>query len=165
MMHDRIRAQSRCVHSTCATHASYDDFLLMDGSTPLLREEIRARQPIGALDAIEFGVQPQESWNLALRIPCGIGSALRTRYFANLLAWRKFRARSSAGADFLRRQENGPRLPCLLAEVLAGPKRCRRAWHWAATKSSRSPPLAFLSTADLRIPAVLQAKDFYSRTL
>src|SRR6202030_4150463 len=143
MMHDRIRAQSRCVHSTCATHASYDDFLLMDGSTPLLREEIRARQPIGALDAIEFGVQPQGSWNLALRIPCGIGSALQTRYFAKLLVPRKFPGRSSTGADFPRRQENGPRLPCLPAEVLAKPKRYRHGSHWEASKSSRSPPLAF----------------------
>src|SRR6202140_618239 len=155
MVHDRIRAQSRIVHSTWATHGPYEDFLFVWMEAIAFRaRRFAPRHQVPALSATECGAPQRASWNLALPIPCGIGSALQTRYFAKPLVLRKFPVRSSAGADFLRRQENAPRLPCLLAESLAAPKRCRHEWHWAATKSSRSPPLAFRSTAALHIPLV-----------
>src|ERR1700675_99476 len=127
----------------------------MYGSAPLVETGGK-----GDRDLTECGVRQRELWNWALRIPCGSESGLQTRYFAKLPVQRKFPGRSSAGVDFLRRQENAPPPRCLLAAILAGLKRCRRGWHWEATKSSRNPPLAFRSSADLGIPAVLQAKDF-----
>src|ERR1700722_13529895 len=98
MMHYTIQAQSRIVHSTSVTHAYNGSFFF--GWTEARR--LFQRGCIGALSANECGEPQQASWNWALRILCGSGLELQTRYFARLLAWRKFPGRSSAGADFLR---------------------------------------------------------------